>query len=239
MSEIKSTIFEARNLFNSQDFGVLSTISVKLNGIPFGSLVPYCIDKDGQPVVLISRIAEHTHNINSDSRSSITILNYDQDDVQSKARITISGKMEIINNEESEVKNKYYRYFPNSVDYNTVHDFSFYKLKLISIRYIGGFGKIYWLEGKDFLLTNPFAGEDEIQIIEHMNQDHLKDLILYCKHYKHINIKKQDDLSMVGIDSHGFDLLFNLKKLRFTFKHTINTLADAREAMVQMSKSAS
>jgi len=239
MGGIKDIIAEARDLLNSRDFGVLSTISVKLKGIPFGSVVPYCLDKDGQPVVLISRIAEHTHNISSDSKSSITILNYDQEDVQSKARITLSGKMEIINNEEIEVKSKYYRYFPNSVEYNTVHNFSFYKLKLISIRYIGGFGKIYWIEGEDFLSNNPFFGEDENRIIEHINQDHLKDLILYCKHYKHINVKKQDDLSMVGIDSYGFDLLHNLKKIRFTFNHTISTLVEAREAMVQMSKSAS
>ena len=101
MGGIKDIIAEARDLLNSRDFGVLSTISVKLKGIPFGSVVPYCLDKDGQPVVLISRIAEHTHNISSDSRSSITILNYDQEDVQSKARITLSGKMKIINNEEN------------------------------------------------------------------------------------------------------------------------------------------
>ena len=239
MGEIKDIIAEARDLLNSRDFGVLSTISVKLKGIPFGSVVPYCLGKDGQPVVLISRIAEHTYNINSDSRSSITILNYDQDDVQSKARITISGKMELINNEETEVKSKYYRYFPNSVEYNTVHDFSFYRLKPVVIRYIGGFGKIHWIEANDFLLNNPFFGEDENRIIEHINQDHLKDLILYCKHYKHINVKKQDDLSMVGIDSYGFDLLHNLKKIRFTFNHTISNLVEAREAMVQMSKSAS
>ncbi len=235
MDRINETITEARDLLNSQDFGVLSTISVKLKGIPFGSVVPYCVDKEGQPVVLISQIAEHTHNIISNQKASITILMHDQVDIQSKARITISGNMEPVNDQETE--DKYHRYFPNSIDYNTVHDFSFYKLKLLSIRYIGGFGNIHWIEANDFLLNNPFFGDDEIRIIEHMNKDHMKALNLYCENYKQIDVKKEDDLRMVGVDSYGFDLLHNLKKIRFTFNRTINTLVEAREVMVQMSKS--
>ena len=32
-------------------------------GFPFGSVVPYCLDEQGRPLILISRIAQHTHNL--------------------------------------------------------------------------------------------------------------------------------------------------------------------------------
>jgi putative heme iron utilization protein len=82
----REAIRDARELLNSQSFGVLSTLSVKLDGVPFGSVVPYCLDGSGAPVILISTIAEHTKNINQDNRCSITILK-DSDDVQSNGRL--------------------------------------------------------------------------------------------------------------------------------------------------------
>ncbi|MBL4703057.1 MAG: pyridoxamine 5'-phosphate oxidase family protein, partial [Flavobacteriales bacterium] len=66
------SIQAARVLFNTKDFGVLSTLSVKWEGFPFGSVVPYCLDGEGMPVVLISTIAQHTKNITQDNRCSIT-----------------------------------------------------------------------------------------------------------------------------------------------------------------------
>ena len=233
MGGIKETIAEARNLYTSQDYGVLSTISVKLNGIPFGSVVPYCVDKEGQPVVLISQIAEHTHNINSDQKASITILIHDQVDIQSKARITISGNMELVNDQETE--DKYHRYFPNSIDYNTVHDFSFYKLKLQSIRYIGGFGNIHWIEANDFLLNNPFFGDDEIRIIEHMNKDHIETMKHYCR-TNNIVFEDGNEPSMVGIDSEGFHLRVAARIHRINFAEPVSTPKQVRETLVAMAK---
>ena len=40
-------------------FGVLSTIAVDVPGYPFGSGVPYCLDRQGRRVIHISRIAQH------------------------------------------------------------------------------------------------------------------------------------------------------------------------------------
>jgi putative heme iron utilization protein len=40
-------------------------------GYPFGSLVPYVLDHDGRPIILVSRLAEHTKNIEADARVSL------------------------------------------------------------------------------------------------------------------------------------------------------------------------
>ena len=53
----------ARNLMMKEYQGILSTHSVEAQGYPFGSVTPYCFDRKGRPVILISLIAQHTKNI--------------------------------------------------------------------------------------------------------------------------------------------------------------------------------
>jgi len=188
-------------------------------------------------VVLISIIAEHNKNISNDDRCSITIM-MDNNDVQSNGRLCIIGNMERLSNDETDVKERYYRHFPNSRTYNVVHDFFFYRLRPISLRYIGGFGKIHWFDPSDFLIKNPFQGKGEDRVIDHMNEDHHKDLVLYCDHYKKMSIASDDTVRMVGIDSLGFDVFVNDKKVRFDFKQPVTNALEAREALVALSKGA-
>ncbi len=233
----RESIDNARRLFNSKSFGILSTLSTKLEGFPFGSVVPYCLDNEGMAVVLISNIAEHTKNISNDNRCSITII-MDNEDVQSNGRLCVIGNMEPLSPLETDVKERYYRHFPNSKTYNDVHDFFFYCLRPISLRYIGGFGKIYWLDPSDFLINNPFHGNGDKKITDHMNNDHQKDLINYCEHYKNMSMAPGANVRMVGIDSLGFDLFVNDKKVRFDFEQPVKNALDAREALVALSKGA-
>lgn len=139
----KEAIQNAIDLVKSKQDAILSTLSVKLDGFPFGSVVPYCLDDMGKPVILISTIAEHTKNIQTDSRCSLTIV-MDSEDVQANGRICLVGHMEKLSSEETNVKERYYTQFPNSRSYDATHDFSFYRLSPISARYIGGFGQIHW-----------------------------------------------------------------------------------------------
>ena len=56
----------ARELLLKEYRGALSTLSKAMPGFPFGSVVPYCLDEQGRPLILISRIAQHTHNLQKD-----------------------------------------------------------------------------------------------------------------------------------------------------------------------------
>lgn len=230
-------INQARNLLHAGHFGILGTISVKLDGFPFGSVVPYCLDGKGRPVVLISTIAQHTKNIAQDNRCSLTI-NISDDDVQAKGRLCIIGRMEKLPSDSEAVKASYFRYFPQAEKYGQAHDFSFYYLDPISVRYIGGFGAIYWVEPDQFLHTNPFQGKAEMRIIDHMNADHHDSLIRYLSHYKGIEVSADAQVQMVGINDLGFDLTIDKKKVRFEFEAPIEDAVQAREALVAMAKAA-
>ena len=49
----------------------LATHSVTLPGFPFVTAVPFATDEHHRPVMLLSRLAEHTKNLLDDSRTSV------------------------------------------------------------------------------------------------------------------------------------------------------------------------
>ena len=81
---------EARRYLRQHGHGVLSTNSKKLGGYPFGSVVTCVPDHSARPVIYISRLAEHTKNIDADSRVSLLVRDANTDP-QAGARLTLTG----------------------------------------------------------------------------------------------------------------------------------------------------
>jgi heme oxygenase (biliverdin-IX-beta and delta-forming) len=222
----------ARRLLNHQSVGVLSTHSMDVEGYPFGSIAPYAIDYDGEPTILISEIAQHTRNIKHNNKVSLTVFDPSSDDPQSSGRLTWIGDAEPVDPSDNETRDRYLRYFPSSESYFDTHDFSFYRIRLRRARFIGGFGQIFWLEPEPMLVKNPFR-ETEAGIVEHMNRDHSKALFHYCKMSGHANVKA---VTMTGIDSEGFDMLADKRKLRIDFDSPIRTSEEARANLVKLAR---
>lgn len=219
----------ARALFLRESFGVLSTISLDVKGFPFGSVTPYCADDQGRPIIYISHIAQHTKNILADPRVSLTIVerNADSDDVQARGRLTIVAKAHSVGEDDARVRQRYFNYFPSSRQYQDTHDFAFFRLEPVRVRFIGGFGQIYWLEPSEFMVRNPFSLQQEMRIVDHMNQDHAESLAHYALGQAAV---------MTGIDCEGFDMLVLDKKVRLDFDSPIHTMDEARQALVAMTK---
>jgi heme oxygenase (biliverdin-IX-beta and delta-forming) len=222
----------SRRLLNQQSVGVLSTHSVDVAGYPFGSIAPYTLDYDGEPTILISDIAQHTRNIKHNNKVSLTVFDQQADDPQAGGRLTWLGDAEPVDPRDAERRERYLRYFPSAESYFETHDFSFYKIRLRRARFIGGFGQIYWIEPDAMLVKNPFR-ESERMIIQHMNQDHRPALLHYCDVLKDV---KADEVIMIGIDSEGFDLLADGRKLRIDFESPIGTIEEARATLVKLAK---
>ncbi len=219
----------ARRLFLQESFGVLSTVSLDVPGYPFGSVVPYCADRTGTPVIYISHIAQHTRNIKADRRVSLTVVesHSGDDDVQSRGRLTLIGDAAPMPQDDRATAERYFRHVPESRQYDQTHDFGFYRIDLVRIRFIGGFGQIYWIEREEFLIDNPFSEAQETRILDHMNSDHAAAL----RHYS-----DGEDSIMTGIDSEGFDMIAAGRKRRVHFDHPIGSMEEARAALVAMSK---
>jgi hypothetical protein len=226
-----SIALDARRLLRKSRFGMLATLSKKFGGHPFGSITPYILDHDARPVILISTLAEHTKNIENDSRVSLLVTEAGNN-VQAEARITVLGKCVRMQDQE-QVKTRYLRYFPNASGYFDTHDFFFYRIEPIMIRYIGGFGEIHWIEAKSFTTPENKLAAQEDGILAHMNQDHALNLRDYCRHYQG---KQAMKVEMVGIDCDGFDVRADGELLRFEFETTMLDAMQARQALVKMAK---
>ncbi|HEU4391441.1 MAG TPA: DUF2470 domain-containing protein [Blastocatellia bacterium] len=221
----------ARQLLNHQSVGVLSTHSVDVKGYPFGSIAPFVVNYEAEPTVLISDIAQHTRNIKHDSRVSLTVFDQCTDDPQAASRLTWIGDAELVGSADSDTRQRYLRYFPSAESYFETHDFSFYRIRLRRARFIGGFGEIYWIEPEAMLVRNPFR-ETETGIVEHMNRDHAKALFHYCE----LKGLRPSAVTMTGIDSEGFDMLADRKKLRIDFDTPISTSEEARTTLVRLAR---
>jgi len=230
---MSNSALTARQLLTHQSVGVLSTHSLDVEGYPFGSIAPYTLNYDGEPIILISDIAQHTRNIKQNNRVSLTVFDPDSDDPQSGSRLTWIGDAQPIEQSDVATRNRYLRYFPSSESYFATHDFSFYRIGLRRARFIGGFGQIFWIEADAMLIKNPFR-EAEHGIVEHMNTDHQQALFHYCKLFGRAEAKTA---IMTGIDSEGFDLLADKRKLRIDFDSPITTSEEARANLVRLARS--
>ncbi|OLS59383.1 HugZ family pyridoxamine 5'-phosphate oxidase [Pseudomonas putida] len=223
----------ARELLLKEYRGVLSTHSKSMPGFPFGSVVPYCLDADGNPLILISRIAQHTHNLQKDPKCSLLVGERGAEDVQAVGRLTVLAEARKLEQAEAieAAAERYYRYFPESRNYHSAHDFDFWVLEPVRHRYIGGFGAIHWID--QLTLANPFAGKAELSMVEHMNSDHANAIA----HYVALSgLPDAVPAQLAGIDSEGMHLRIGQALYWLAFPELCNTPTQVREALVLLAR---
>jgi len=233
---------EARQFLRGTRSGMLSTLSTKFPGYPFGSVAPFVLDHNAQPIILISTLAEHTHNIAANPKVSLLVF-AGAEDLQANSRLTLVGEATQVDKHDEHLRARYLRYLPQAASYFDMHDFSFYRIQIKHARFIAGFGRMGWMEGDQLSSqeltaeTNQLAAQ-ETGIIEHMNDDHHENLIAYCKHFHGVVVT---EVAMLGIDADGFDVAAReasgtQQVLRFNFDTPIYDANSARKALVAMAE---
>jgi len=223
----------ARELLLKEYRGALSTLSKAMPGYPFGSVVPYCLDAQGHPLILISRIAQHTHNLQLEPKCSLLVGERGAEDVQAVGRLTVLAQARQLTDETAiaAAAERYYRYFPESQGYHQAHDFDFWVLEPVRSRFIGGFGAIHWVD--QVTLANPFAGEGELSMVEHMNSDHANAIA----HYVALaGLPAHAPAQLAGIDSEGFHLRIGQGLHWLPFPTSCNTALQVRQALVALAR---
>ena len=216
---------------------VLSTLSKKNNAHPFGSIVPYDVEKDGSIIIFISLISEHYKNLENDARSNIFISDpFGNNDPQANSRVSILTEFAKISDKEfDKVSESYWNRFPNAKSRSIAHNFCFFRSKNLKLRWISGFGEMGWIEEKDFS-NAPF---DEISyigmdIIQHMNEDHKDALSKYIRHYHRIE-EKLDHLEMVSINKSSFEISINKNKRKaIQFSEELKSASEVRQEMISL-----
>ena len=173
-TDLTSMESNAVTLYRNKLHGILSTISKVHNDYPFGSFVTYVPSRCRTIYLYLSDLAEHTENLHYNSKSCITISRTtDNGDIQNSERLTLIGDLSPVQDKDFEDCGKrFHSILPESKKYSEMHDFKFYQLSIKSARWIGGFGKIAWLDDQSWSDRTPEWQSSEDKIISHMNEDH-------------------------------------------------------------------
>jgi len=223
---------QARELFRAARSGVLSSHSVKFPGFPYGSALPHVTDHEGRPVVLISHLAEHTHNVEADSRVSF-LVSASGPELQASSRAALLGHARVLEAGVS-IQERYLRFFPEHAQYLEMGGFHFWIIEPLQVRLIEGFGSLHWIAGNAYLAHPGELPTLEASVLEHMNRDHRDALISYCRHVQGIAPQQAE---MIAIDCDGFDVRSDDGILRFKFEQTVTTGVEARAALAALARS--
>jgi len=137
--------------------GTLGTISADpaTGGYPFGSVVPYALDDAGGPIVRIADIAQHTRNLKADPRASLLVRpEPTAGDPQATWRVTLLGRMEALQEGSADLdaaRDRYRSRFPDvPAEDDGSHGVRYWRMEVVRVRFIGGFGSIHWIEPDDY-----------------------------------------------------------------------------------------
>ena len=207
------------HLLHIAAIGTLATHARQPEGFPYPSVLPFAPDPQHRPTILVSRLAEHTHNLHADPRAGFLVVDAPDGDVLSGQRVTLLGTFEPVDS-TPEVVQRYLRYHPDAERYLVLGDFTFWAMKLERLRYIGGFGAMGWLAGADLDPLPPLGFDEEDALIE----------------YFAAHSQGASGVQLLGVDRYGADLKLDGVRTRFVFddaKRNTETLHAALEDCIQ------
>ena len=233
-----------RTLAAEAHTATLATIAREPEGFPYGSLVTVAVDDSGRPLLLLSKLAEHTQNLERRGDASILLTEPLDGHRQplTLGRVTLLGPCRRISEEDITIARRtFLAVHPDASAYVDFKDFVFYRLEPISLRYVGGFARASWVSAEEYRAAEPDPLRSAAaSILSHMNEDHAEALIAYARGLA--RIPEASAATMTAVDRYGFELIVTTptgpKATRLAFDREVSTSEDVRNAMVAMVKAA-
>jgi heme iron utilization protein len=158
----------AKALLRGTRTATLATLD-RNTGHPFASLVNVATDIDGSPVILISRLATHTANLEVDGRASLLMADIGKGDALAHPRLTVLGTFVQVSKDspdEPRLMRRYLERHPKAKLYAGFADFSSWRMQLVSAHLNGGFARAADLIAADVLTD---ISDDEQSIADEEN----------------------------------------------------------------------
>jgi putative heme iron utilization protein len=218
----------ARRLLRGLDRAVLATT---MAGRPYASLVLYATAPQGEPLLLISDLAQHTMNIKADAGVSLLLDGTaGLDEPLTGPRVSLIGSA--ARTDDSALRARFVARHPSADFYAGFADFHLYRVTVERAHLVAGFGRIDWIETADFLPPGLDAlAASEREIVRHMNQDHA-DAVQLCAKVR-LGLSG-DGWVLTGVDAEGADLRRGGTVARLDFAAPVHDAAAVREALTRL-----
>jgi putative heme iron utilization protein len=183
-------------------------------------------------------MAMHTQNLQADPRASLLVTQQDTEgEPLGASRVTVVGNvLPVPNAELAEARKLYLERHANSRYWVDFEDFSFYRMDVIDVYYVGGFGVMGWVSASDYDRSQPDPLADSTaEIIQHMNSDHKDALVLLARTFARI---ESTEATMTAVDRLGFHVRVKtpdgLRGARIAFLREVNNPAETRKVLMEM-----
>jgi hypothetical protein len=200
--------------------------------------MPYAMDAQGRPIFLISTMAMHTQNLQADPRASLFVTDPEASgEPLGSSRVTLIGSViRIPEAELAATRDVYLKGYPDSKYWVDFDDFFFYRMDVLDVYYVGGFGVMGWVAASEYSQAQPDPlSESKNEIIRHMNADHKDALILLAKRFAGIEAQ---EANMTSVDRLGFHVRLKtedgVRGARIAFLREVRNPAQTREVIVEM-----
>lgn len=227
----------ARTLVHQARAGTLATLSRKHAGHPFASLMPYALDAEGRPLLLISAMAVHTQNLQADPRASLLVT---QPDISGEplagGRVTLMGEAGRVGEGEATAREVYLTRQPTARYWADFEDFALWRLEVRDVYFVAGFGAMGWVDPGEYRHARPDPLVDAAPgILEHMNRDHPHALRAYARGFAGA---EAEEVTMAAVDRLGFKLRLRQGprrwSVRIAFPREVTTAAESRAVLIEM-----
>lgn len=222
----------------------LSTIARDPAGFPYGSLVAVAVDAAGAPLLCLSSLAEHRQNLDARSEASILLAepHTEEEDALALGRLTLLGHCTPAPRDAvGSARDAFLKRHPRAAGYVDFTDFAFYRLAVEAIRYVGGFGRMSWVDARDYAAAEPDPLADSAAAIRnHMNVDHAEAMIVMARALA--SIREATGATMTAVDRYGFEMRVTtkagLRAARLVYDRPAATSEDVRREVVALVKRA-
>lgn len=204
-------------------------------GAPYVSLVLVAVDHDATPILLISRLADHTRNLMADPSAALLF-----DGTAGLAepltgpRATLIGRAEP--SDDARMRARFLARHPSASLYADFKDFAVWRVVPAHAHLVAGFGRIHWLPASDVRFDPTQAAAliaHEGEIVAHMNSDHGEAIDLYASR---LLGRAGGGWRMTGIDPEGADLRRAGEVARLAFAAPVTDPELARAELVRLAR---
>lgn len=209
------------------------------SGRPYASLVLATVDHDASPILLLSDLADHSHNVEADDRAALLFAAPPRGgDPLAALRVTLLGAVERVADgpERARLRARIVRRHPGAGLYAGFADFRLYRLAIDCAHLVAGFGDVHWIPADAIRLAAAADGAlaaAEAEILDHMNSDHADAVALIAAGVAGGATEAALDAAwtMIGIDPEGIDLRRGGRLARAAFDAPIDSVRTARTAL--------
>jgi putative heme iron utilization protein len=197
--------------------------------------MPYGLDDQGRPIFLISTMAMHTQNLLGDPRASLLVTPPEsKNDPLGAARVTLMGSVTRVSADEAaQVRELYLARHANASYWVDFNDFGFFRMALVDIYFVGGFGSMGWVAPADYAsaAVDPLADEAS-NLIREINAEQGETLLLLARVFGDLDAQQA---TITTLDRLGFHLRVKtpdrMQGGRVAFPNPVRNVAEVRAAL--------